>query len=144
VISRLGGANLRRDRPDLSVLTVLVVDDHAESRELLRELLESHGARVLEAEDVRAAEGMVSTPKVDLIITDLAMPGRDGAAFLKWLREQPRDKGGTLPAIAVTAYDKRYPATDLSGWAAYFRKPLDVDELVRTIAAILTRPTEKE
>ena len=57
------------------------MDDHAESRELFRELLQSHGARVLEAEDVRAAEGMVSTLKVDLIITDLAMPGRDGAAF---------------------------------------------------------------
>ena|SRR3989442_13560194 len=101
--SRLGGANLRRNRPDLSALTWTIMRRVASSCELLQ----SHGARVLEADDVRAAEGMVSTPKVDLIITDLAMPGRDGAAFLKWLREQPRDKGGALPAIAVTAYDKR-------------------------------------
>ena len=46
-----------------------------------------------------------------------------------------------MPAVAVTAYDKRYPAADLSGWAAYFRKPLDLDEVVRTIATILRPPT---
>ena len=48
------------------------------------------------------------------------LPGRDGAAFLKRLREQPHDKRGAVPAIAVTAYGKRYPATEVTGWAAYF------------------------
>jgi DNA-binding response OmpR family regulator len=131
---------LRTSLPDFSALTVLIVEDDADSRHLLREVLESCGAAVLEAEDVRTAEEYVSTLKMDLIVTDLALPGRDGASFLKWLREQPPDKGGTLPAIAVTAYDKRFPPTALSGWAAYFRKPLDPDEFVRTIAAILRRP----
>ena len=37
-------------------------------------------------------------------------------------------------------YDKRYPPGDLNGWAAYFRKPLDLDEVMRTIAAILRPP----
>ncbi len=52
----------------------------------------------------------------------------------------PPEKRGTLPAIAVTAYYRRYPPAEVTGWAAYFRKPLDVDEFVRTIAAIFRRP----
>jgi CheY-like chemotaxis protein len=134
------GARLRENLPDFSSLTVLVVEDHADSRQLMREILESCGAAVLECEDVTTAQQYVSTLKLDLIVTDLALPGRDGASFLKWLREQPRDKGGTLPAIAVTAYAQRYPPTGVTGWAAYFRKPLDPDEFVRTIASILRRP----
>jgi len=59
---------------------------------------------------------------------------------LKWLREQPVDKGGTLPAIAVTAYYERYPPTEVTGWAAYFPKPLNIDEFVNTIVALFRRP----
>jgi len=137
VPSPVGGANLRRNPPDFSALTVLVVEDHADRRELMREVLQSCGASVLEADNVRTAQEYVRTLKLDLIITDLALPGGDGASFLRWLREQPR---GTLPAIAVTAYYRRYPPAEVTGWAAYFRKPLDVDEFVRTIAAIFRRP----
>ena len=138
--SPVDGAHLRENLPDFSSLTVLIVEDHADSRLLLREVLESCGAAVLEAEDVPTAQQYVSTLKLDLIVTDLALPGRDGASLLKWLREQPRDKGGTLPAIAVTAYEKRFPPTGVTGWAAYFRKPVDPDEFVKTIASILRRP----
>src|SRR5260370_481623 len=66
--------------------------------------------------------------------------GGDGPSLRRWLGEKPRDRGGTLPAIAVTAYYRRYPPAEVTGWAAYFRKPLDVDEFVRTIAAIFRRP----
>jgi len=140
VTSPVGGANLPRLLADLSALTVLVVDDHADSRDLLREVLQSCGASVLEADNVRTAQEYVKTLKVNLIVTDLALPGVDGAAFLKWLREQPADGGGALPAIAVTAYHERYPPTEVTGWAAYFQKPLKVDEFVRTIVSIFRRP----
>jgi CheY-like chemotaxis protein len=133
-------ASPRNGAPDLSGLTVLVVEDDPESRDLFRTILQSRGATVLEAEEVLTAQEWVRSLKVDLIVTDLALPGRDGASLLKWLREQPGARGGTLPAIAVTAYDKRYPPTEVTGWAAYFRKPLDPDELVQTIAAILRGP----
>jgi CheY-like chemotaxis protein len=128
------------NRPDFSALAVLVVEDDADSRDLMREVLQSCGATVLAAEDVGTAQRYVSTAKLDLIVTDLALPGVDGASFLTWLREQPSDRGGNLPAVAVTAYHERYPPTNVAGWAAYFRKPLDPHDLVRTIAAILRRP----
>ena len=49
---------------------------------------------VLEAEEVMTAQECVRRLKVNLIVTDLVLPGRDGAAFLKWLRQQPHDTGG--------------------------------------------------
>jgi CheY-like chemotaxis protein len=128
------------NRPDFSALTVLVVEDDADSRDLMREVLQSCGATVLGAEDVGTAQRYVTTAKLDLIVTDLALPGVDGASFLTWLREQPSDGGGNLPAVAVSAYHERYPPAAISGWAAYFQKPLDVEQFVRTIAAILRRP----
>jgi len=140
VTSAVGGANLPRRLADLSALTVLVVDDHADSRDLLREVLQSCGAAVLEADNVRTAQEYVKTVKLDLIVTDLALPGADGASFLKWLREQPGAKGGALPAIAVTAYRERYPPAEVTGWAAYFQKPIRVEEFVNTIVAIFRRP----
>ena len=106
-------------------------------------MLRSCGATVLGAEDVGTAQQYVSTVKLDLIVTDLALPSVDGASFLTWLREQPSDRGGSLPAVAVTAYHERYPPAAISGWAAYFQKPLDVEQFVMTIAAILKRPGDR-
>jgi len=128
------------DLPDFSGLLVLVVEDDTDSREFLRTVIERCGARVIEADNVPTARQYVETLKVDLIITDLALPGEDGARFLKWLRAQPAEKGGAIPAIAVTAYYESYPPTQLSGWAAYFQKPLQIEQLLDTIAAILGRP----
>jgi DNA-binding response OmpR family regulator len=136
----IGATNVWKKLPDFSDLTVLVVEDDADSRDLLREILQACGAIVLEADNIQTAKECVSTLRTNLIVTDLALPGEDGASFLKWLREQPRHKGGTLPVIAVTAYSKEYPPTELSGWAAYFQKPLNIEEFITTIAAILKRP----
>ena len=52
--------------------------------------------------------------------------------------EQTADKSA-IPAIAVTGYYEKFPPAQLSGWAAYFRKPLQIEQLVETIAAILRR-----
>jgi CheY-like chemotaxis protein len=136
-------ANPQSKLPDLSALTILLIEDDPDSRELMRSILQSCGAGVLEADNVRTAQQYVGTLKVDLIVTDLALPGADGATFLRWLREQPREHGGTLPAIAVTAYDKRYPPAEVPGWAAYFRKPIHPEEFVRTIADIITPPAAR-
>jgi DNA-binding response OmpR family regulator len=125
--------------PDFSGLLVLVVEDDADSREFLRAVLERCGARVIEADNVRTARLYIETLKIDLIVTDLALPHEDGAALLKWLRALPAEKGGTIPAIAVTAYYENYPPAQLSGWAAYFQKPLHIEQLVNTIGAILGR-----
>jgi len=125
--------------PDFSGLLFLVIEDDADSREFLRTVLQSCGAAVIEADNVRTARQYIETLKIDLIVTDLALPHEDGVALLKWLRARPAEKGGAIPAIAVTAYYENYPPAQLSGWAAYFQKPVQFEQLVNTIAAILGR-----
>jgi CheY-like chemotaxis protein len=127
---------LRKALPDFSRLTLLVVEDDRDSRGFLSELLRSCGAIVVEAESIRAAKAFVPTMSFALIVTDLALPGEDGAIFLRRLREQPADQGGAVPAIAVIAFYEQYPPGEVPGWAAYFRKPVDIDDLVRTIAGL--------
>jgi CheY-like chemotaxis protein len=97
-----------------------------DSREFLRLVLEKYGGRVVEADNVRTARQYIETIKADLIITDLALPGEDGAMFLKWLRARPAEKGGAIPAVAVTAF------SDLS-------KP-SADDLAAVAAALNGRP----
>jgi DNA-binding response OmpR family regulator len=75
--------------------------------------------------------------KLDLIVTDLALPGEDGAAFLTWLRAPGRDKARAVPVIAVTGFYETYPLAEVRGWAAYVQKPVGIEEFVRTCAAVL-------
>jgi CheY-like chemotaxis protein len=133
------GVNRHR-HPDLSRLTVLVIEDDADCREAFQAALQSHGAHVLEATEVMTAQECVRSLKVDLVVTDLMLPGRDGAAFLKWLRARSADQGGHIPAIAVTAFDKRFPPAEVPGWTAYLRKPVRPDDLLRTVAEVLHLP----
>ena len=130
----------RRALPNFSGLRFLVVEDDRDSRGCLGELLRACSAVVVEADSVRAAKAFVGAIKFDLIVSDLALPGEDGAMFLKWLREQPADRGGAVPAVAVTAFYEQYPPDEVNGWAAYFRKPVKLENFVETIAAILNVP----
>jgi CheY-like chemotaxis protein len=101
------------------------------------------GAVVVEADNVAAAKEFVGHTKFELIVTDLALPGEDGAAFLKWLRQQPRERNGSTPAVAVTAFYQQFPPGEVSGWAAYFQKPVDIEQFVRTVADILHVPIDR-
>ena len=126
--------------PDLSGLTILVIEDDPDGLEVLRIALTACGARVATAADTTVARGHLDTVKCDLVVTDLGLPGESGAAFLGWLRMQPRDKGGSLAAIAITGYPNEFPVVKLSGFAAYFQKPLDPYNVCETIRAILRPP----
>ncbi len=130
-------------RPDFAKLLVLVVEDDADSCQFLGEVLRMCGAVVVEADNVAAAKEFVGHTKFELIVTDLALPGEDGAAFLKWLRQQPRERNGSTPAVAVTAFYQQFPPGEVSGWAAYFQKPVDIEQFVRTVADILHVPIDR-
>ena len=77
--------------PDLSGLTILVIEDDPDGLEVLRIALTACGARVATAADTTVARGHLDTVKCDLVVTDLGLPGESGAAFLGWLRMQPRE-----------------------------------------------------
>jgi DNA-binding response OmpR family regulator len=125
--------------PDLTGFTILVIEDDTDNLEVLTTALTTCGARVLTATDTTIARSHIDRVKLDLVITDLGLPGESGAAFLSWLRTQPRDHGGSLAAVAVTGYPEEFPALSVGGFAAYFQKPLDIDDICATVNAILRR-----
>ena len=81
---------------------VLIAEDNAINRELLRELLEMRGYAVVEACDGQEALRMIEQTKPDILLLDIGMPVLDGFAVVRKIRENPRL--ATLPVLAVTAY----------------------------------------
>ena len=94
--------------------------------------LEACGARVVEASNAATARQFVQTQPLNLVVTDLAMPREDGVSLLKWLRARLPDHNGTPAVIAVTAFY-------VPGYAAYFQKPIKIEDFVATVASVLGR-----
>src|SRR4030095_10802128 len=89
---------------DLSGRSILVVDDDASTRELLAEILAHCHAHVETADSARAPLQWREQHPPELIIADIGMPGEDGLSMMGRLRRLPPEHGGTLPAIALSAY----------------------------------------
>ena len=114
--------------------TILVVEDHADARELIAAVLESAGARVLVASSAEDAIEQVRRIRPDVLVTDLGLPGEDGYGLLRRFQALHPD----VPAIALTAYAR---ASDreralASGFHRYLIKPIEPSELVEQIASI--------
>jgi CheY-like chemotaxis protein len=125
---------------DFSGLRVLVVEDHEDSRELLRVLLESCGSSVEVAGSAEAAlrliESSASLP--DVVVADLALPDRDGF----WLLERIRNQAAAPPPmIAVTAHVNAVMRADVlaAGFRGYITKPIEPDTFCRAIAELTGR-----
>ncbi len=123
--------------------TVLVVDDNADTRVVVRWMLERWGYRVLEASNGREAVEAVVESRPDLVLMDLSMPEVDGYEAIRNIRG--REEFASLPVIAVTAFDRadaRDGAAD-AGCDYYLSKPIDYYRL-RVLAEKLTRGARRE
>jgi CheY-like chemotaxis protein len=118
----------------LQGLRLLVVDDDYDSRTLLKLVLEYYGAQVFTASAASSALSMLLETRPHAIISDIAMARHDGFWLLREVRKLPLEAGGSVPAIAITAYDYRYGARRClrAGFRAYLRKPIDLGQL-RTV-----------
>ncbi|HSD20533.1 MAG TPA: ATP-binding protein [Anaeromyxobacter sp.] len=127
-------------RPDLAGARVLVVDDEADSRDVLLQLLASWGARTAGAASVREALDAVARERPDLIVSDIAMPGEDGFTFVRELRRIEASHGERrVPVAALTAFarpEDRQRAL-AAGFDAHLAKPVDPTTLHATIAGLL-------
>ena len=117
--------------------TVVVVEDNVRSRRLVRDLLEVHGFGIVEAESAEEALQAMQDTRPDLVLLDIQLPGMDGVAALRMLREDPRT--ADVPAIAVTAYAMRGDEERLleAGFDAYIAKPIDTREFVPRLLAVM-------
>ncbi len=118
----------------LNGLRLLIVDDDADSLEMLRELLTAAGAHTTCASSAREAlAAMDAGGAFELVISDVGMPEMDGYGFMR--RVRARSSGAELPAIALTAY-ARVTDTALAldaGFQEHLVKPVDSDKLVRAV-----------
>ena len=117
---------------------VLVAEDSADTRAVMRRVLASYGYCVVEAADGREAVAAAVRLCPDLVVMDLNMPVMDGLAATERIREL-RDKCGDMPIVAVTAFDTygmREAALE-AGCTAYLLKPLALDELESVVAGLL-------
>jgi PAS domain S-box-containing protein len=126
---------------DLGGLTVLVVDDQPDALDLIRRVLEACDARVLTCGTAAEALRLVAAERPDVLVSDIGMPGTDGFDLLRRVRALGAEKGGLLPAIALTAFARAEDRirTLRSGFQVHVTKPVDPSELVATVASVAGR-----
>jgi len=116
---------------------ILLVDDDSEGRELVRTALRHGGASVTSVASAEAALEELLVRKPTLIITDIAMPGMDGYALARTVRQ--RVATAALPVIALSAFPAATVAAEQACFAAYLTKPVDPFDLVEKVAAVARR-----
>jgi signal transduction histidine kinase/ActR/RegA family two-component response regulator len=131
----------RAAAPALDGLRALVVDDDPDTRDLLVEVLRTRGVQVTAVPSAADCLEALDHGVPDVIVSDIAMSGIDGFELIARVRERPVDRGGQVPAVALTAYARREDSErSLSvGFQAHLCKPVDMDELLITLAQISGR-----
>jgi CheY-like chemotaxis protein len=130
----------------LDGLKVLVVDDEADTRELLRVGVGQCGAEVMTAGSAKEALEMIERERPHLLISDIGMPGEDGYELIRKVRALPAGSGGGIPAVALTAYartEDRLRAIR-AGYQMHIQKPVELAELVAVTASLIQRGGKPE
>ena len=124
--------------PSLEGLKVLVVDDERDGRALVATILENCGARVRAASSAQEALVALEEFAPDVLVSDIAMPEEDGYALMRRVRALKAERGGRIPAVALTAYareEDRMRAL-LAGFHIHVTKPPNPNELVAVIGSL--------
>lgn len=135
VSSRTGYAPSRA----VGTATILIAEDHLDSRDALRTLLEAFGYQVVEAVNGRQAVELSVERSPDLILMDIMMPELDGFEATRELRRNERTR--RTPIIAVTAMEGAQHLALQAGATDYVRKPVDIQRLLAKIQDWLQAPT---
>ena len=139
-----GAGQLPDCPPSLKGLRVLAVDDEAEARDLLTAMLERCGAHVRVAASAWAALEALESWRPDVLVSDIGMPDEDGYALIRKVRALPAERGGRIPAVALTAYartEDRVRALS-SGYQVHVAKPVEPAELAAVVASLAGRVSE--
>lgn len=120
---------------------ILVVEDHPQNLELVTDLLESAGYRVLTATTAEEGLALINAHHPDLILMDIRLPGLDGLKATQMLKEDPATR--SIPVIALTAYampEDRQRIRE-AGCEGYLTKPLKIPLLLEQIDTYLGHRT---
>jgi PAS domain S-box-containing protein len=126
----------------LKNLRILIVEDDLDTQELLKTVLQQHGAEVVAVDSAAGALADLGRVKPDVIISDIAMVGENGYELIRKIRSLPPAQGGHIPAIALTAYaglvDRRRAL--LAGFQTHLAKPVEPDDLIAVILSLTFQP----
>ncbi|MGH7576607.1 MAG: response regulator [Longimicrobiales bacterium] len=111
--------------------TVLVAEDHLDSRDAMRALLEAFGYHVIVATNGREAVELATSHRPDLVLMDIMMPELDGFEATRELRKRPELEG--MPIIAVTAMEGAHQLAIQAGANDFIRKPVDIRGLIAKV-----------
>jgi CheY-like chemotaxis protein/anti-sigma regulatory factor (Ser/Thr protein kinase) len=131
----------REANPPLDGIRVLLVDDEEDSREMMASALETCGATVVAAASAQEAMRALARWHVDVMLSDIAMPDKDGYELIKEIRSTATTRIAGVPAAAVTACvrdDERQKALD-AGFQMHLAKPVHPAALARAVAALARR-----
>jgi CheY-like chemotaxis protein len=124
---------------DLNGVSILVVDDDTDTRELLAFLLEQAGAKVITAASANEALATLTQTQPQVLISDIGMPEMDGYMLIQLIRALPPEQGGEIPAIALTAYagELNQQQALQAGFQRHLSKPVDPTILMQMIADMM-------
>jgi signal transduction histidine kinase/ActR/RegA family two-component response regulator len=129
--------------PELRGVRVLVVDDEADARDLVAAVLEQCGAEVTPAGSAGEALDALDRVRPHVLISDISMPDVDGYALISKVRALGLDRGGRVPAVALTAYaraEDRERALAV-GFQMHVAKPVEPADLVDVVSRLAGRRT---
>ncbi|WP_373530171.1 response regulator [Nostoc sp.] len=126
----------------LAGLTVLVVDDEADTRNFLSFMFEDYGAIATAVASVDEALAVFEQTKPDILISDIGLSQQDGYTLIRKLRSLEPEKGGRIPAIALTAYTREEDRLEAlsAGFQQHLSKPIDPTKLITVVASLLELP----
>jgi signal transduction histidine kinase/ActR/RegA family two-component response regulator len=126
------------DFPKLTDVRVLVVEDESDAREMLHVILSQFGAEVRTAATSREALDILNAWLPQVLVSDIGMPDEDGYSLINQVRSLEPDRGGGIPAVALTGYggpdDRRRLLS--AGYQVHITKPVEVTELAAVIARL--------
>jgi signal transduction histidine kinase/ActR/RegA family two-component response regulator len=125
--------------PRLDGLRVLVVDDEADARDIMAAALEASGAQVRLADSARAAFDILEQARVDVLLSDIAMPEEDGFALIRRVRSSANGQIASIPAAAVTAFTSAEDRAQAlaAGFQVHLAKPFEPTQVARIVERLV-------
>ena len=129
------------DAPDLTGIRVLIVEDDDDARALVERVLKGQGALVRAVSSASEALAVLEKERIDVLLSDIEMPGTDGYELIRQLRLRPSQQGGSVPAAALTAYARTEDRLHAlrAGFQLHLAKPVQPVELITVVASLATR-----
>ncbi len=132
---------LETNNKQLGGLQILVIEDDADSRQIIATMLELYGGQVQSVGTPQEGFNLLRQMRPDVLVCDIGLPEEDGYALIERIRKQPAAEGGLTPAVALTAYAAPRDSLQAlaAGFQAHLPKPVQPEQLASVVADLTGR-----